>query len=222
MDRYREYSFNNLNSNIKTCLIKITGTGSVIIYCTNTNCQINITQNGYYVFGILPTSIKIYKDNSGNYYIVRNNDNEQNYRNIDIQVVFLNNYGYSKINYQENFDTSNLTELFQLNLDTPINKIKSDLVNAGETSTYVSKLTNSQYTNFSSLILLSIRNRNGIAINNIYLMHKTNEATTTENVTLSPLFEDTNTSQFNITPTKDGFTFSSNASYRYTITELFN
>lgn len=221
----KKYYFHNLPTvSGNTKLIKIFQASQIIISANNSNeCLIQLTNEGYYQYGKLIDSISFYKDNN-NYYVVKNSSSSDSY--INIQVLQNTNIGYSIEEYNENFSTENLTKLERLNNDAITNKesIYSPTINGETITEYTSKCIFKQNMTQCSLIMISLRNNNNIGGSGLYLLHRKCESNlaSTPKFSIETLYADSVMSQFNITPTKNGFNFTNNNNYRYSITEIAN
>lgn len=202
------------------------------------NCEINIfsnstsyngkyilKDNGYNVFGDLMKQIEIYYDSTNKiFYICSNGHNETAYINLGVNIA---NSGYALAEYEDNFDTTGLTKLNPLNINNAVTNRKiqySPTITANTVSEYICNTPYKQYMAQCFLVLVSFRNNSNIAGNGLLFFHRicTDSSANSPVFTMDTIYGDNNLSQFSITPTKTGFTFTNTANYRFSITEISN
>ena len=181
---------------------------------------VTLREDGYYTSGKpLDSTIEFYKDSNGYYYVVRNTSSSTA-AYITINTLAVERTGSPLINeYTTSFDVSNLTKLTQLNENTHVWSTGRISNSAGNTYEYTSKLGYRQYNAETSLILISLRNSDGIGGSACYLMHRLN-TNSKATFSLEPLYAFSNISQFNVTPTNNGFTVTNTKGYHVNITEI--
>ena len=217
-----EFFINNIpiNSNVKCLHLEKNG----VLYINGNNknnlIHILITKEGIYKYGDKDEIFSIYTDNNNNYYLVRNQGNINEYMTFGVKFIKSSIYSSCVLDYEENFSTSNLTKLEQLNYNDNIKYI-NQIVEGNETLTYNSLNIRGQYIAESSLILISARNTNNNNINLLYFMHKVNDSSI-NNYTLTLISGTENNSLFNIQPTQDGFTVTPTVKSNIHITEIAN
>ena len=192
---------------------------------TDLNCIIQLTPSGYFVQGKMSDQFKIYRDDANNiYYLCSNGHSDYSYFSINIDTT---SEGYAISDYLDNFDISNLTEILPLKSSSALTKTQSQYtsISAGTVVEYISNSTYKQYITQSALIQISCRNSLDVGGSGLYFLHRkcADTKANTPVFSIEIIYADNIMSQFNITPTKDGFTFTNNASsFRYAITEISN
>lgn len=220
------YVYHLKNSGL-TKLIKIKYDCTIEIFSNSSdfNNLMILKPNGYNLIGSLSNQIKVYYDNTNKiYYLCSDGHSENAYLNIGVNIA---NDGYAINDYEDNFDTSNLTEVLPLDINNAVTNRKlqyNPTVTANTVVEYIAKTTYRQYMTQCSLILLSVRNNNDVGGSGLYLLHRkcANTIADTPVFTIETIYADNVMSQFDITPTKTGFTFTNGYNFRYSITEISN
>lgn len=220
MNNDKTIYYHNLNNQnpvllavgVANCTIALTGLDGETI--------IEFGKDGYYRFGNeFAYNIKFYKDSDNKIYIVRNRENTYG-KYVTIKNISQTGGGSGFIaNFQDNFSTSGLTQLYCLNAPTTKHVSSKGNRDAG-TYNYESIANNSaNYTAMGSFVIVSARNANGTGGTKIFMLSKKNEATNLT-YTITDIVS-TLPSQFIISGTQAGFSITdSSARWRYDITEI--
>lgn len=168
---------------------------------------------------------KIYKNGSNEYFLCIVGNPTHKYLNVD--VVNKANDGGSIMDYDASFDTTGLTELLPVKKTDIVTNRKMDYsptIAANTVTEYVSKTRFRENMTQCSLVLFSIRNNNAVGVNALLFLHRKCGATAdgAPDFSIETIYSETGLSNFSLTGTADGFTFTSNANYRYSITEISN
>lgn len=223
MDRNRIY-FHNLNNTEKVLLAKSQNRSTFIIDFGKGGTTISLNKDGYYYQGNeLPSSIKIYYDSSNNAYYITKDGNSTPYY-ITIEVLETNANGYVISGYGDKIDTSSFIQLNRINvINKKFNPLKDEYsdvsVEAGVVTQYMTYLPRTQYKSQSSLVLISVRDANGVGGSALLLLSRIN-TNIINPFTINYIYSDPNISQFNLIGNEDGFIFSNSNKYKYSITEL--
>ena len=215
----KKFDFHNITSANETCLVKIFGSAIVNIHSITgiVESEIILTNTGYYVYGKdLSTDYHIYYDSTNYFFYITKTNVSGN--SIIIDVNNLYNTGYSINNYNTNFSNTGLNVLNRINYNIPFKKIEISK-SSNESYEYTTINGNAQYANFMSLVLISCRNSNGIGYDAIYMISKTNGATS-ETYTLTKITDAGPSSNFTIAATTTGFTITATVSAKYKILEI--
>ena len=217
-----EFFINNVQTNSNVKCLHLVNNGILYINGNNKNNLIHIliTKEGIYKYGDKDEIFSIYTDNNNNYYLVRNQGNINEYMGFGVKFIKSSIYSSCVLDYEENFSTSNLTKLEQLNYNDNI-KYVNQTIEANETLTYNSLNIRGQYIAENSLILISGRNINSNHINLLYFMNRINDSSI-NNYTLTLLAGTENNSLFNIQGTQNGFTITPTIKSNIHITEIAN
>lgn len=205
-----------------TKLLKIFNASVISISLNNSKeCIVNLDKDGFEDYGKLSSDIKFYYDSTNNFYYVCLKPNYTD-QYISINILSKTNHGYALMDFDNNFDVSELTELTKQNNNLTYKYEKAENYITAETVTeYISLLPRKQYTFQSSLVMISLRNANGTGGNGLYYLTRAN-TNTIANFELQEVYADSNLSHFDITATDNGFTFTNGANYKYSITEIPN
>lgn len=219
-----KFYFHHLPQNVAgtTKLIKIVNASVISISTNNGNeCIFTLDQNGYRPYGDMISDLRFYYDSTNHfYYVCLKPSYTTAYYNINI--LSFTNLGYAIMDFDNNFDVSELTELTNQNVELSFNYEKSSSsVTGGTTTEYTSILTRKQYTIQCSLVMFSVRNNNGTGGSALLLLTRTNDASIND-FTIQSIYSASLLSQFNITATNKGFSFSNATNYKYSITEIPN
>lgn len=217
-----EFFITNIPTNSNVKCLHLEKNGVLYINGNNKNNLIHIliTKEGIYKYGDKDEIFSIYTDNNDNYYLVRNQGNINEYIGFGVKFIKSSIYSSCVLDYEENFYTSNLTKLEQLNYNDNIKYI-NQVVEGNETLTYNSLNIRGQYIAENSLVLISARNTNGNHINLLYFMNKVNDSSI-NNYTLTLVAGTENNSIFNIQGTQNGFTITPTIKSNIHITEIAN
>lgn len=219
-----KFYFHNLPLNVAgtTKLIKIFNASVISISTNNRNeCIYNLDSSGFRAYGNPLDDLRFYYDSTNHfYYVCLKPSYTTAYYNIN--VLGLTNQGYAIMDFDNNFDVSELTELTNQNIVLSFNYEKSSgSVTGGTTTEYTSILSRKQYTIQCSLVMISVRNNNGTGGSALLLLTRTNDSSIND-FTIQSIYSASNVSQFNITPTNKGFSFENATNYKYSITEIPN
>lgn len=223
--KFYQYHLKNIGLS-KLLKIKYNAEINIFSNSTNFSCKLLLMPNGYEVIGKNIPQIKVYYD-STNYIYYICSDGHDNLEYINFGVNISNN-GYAISEYEDNFDTTNLILLTPLNVngaETNRNFVYSPQITANTVIEYISKTTYRQYMAQCSLIMLSLRNSQGTGGSGLYLIHRKTQGTLadTPEFTIQTIYEDTSlSSNFSITGTKSGISFTNGYNFKYSITEISN
>lgn len=233
----KSYYFCHLQNTTLTELIKVkfntrlhiednSGSLNFDMYITKDNYKLE----GIYEYGYgsqyynVANEFKVYKNSNNEYFLCIVANPSHQYLNID--VLSEANDGGSNVEYNESFDITGLTELLPVSKTEVITNrelVYSPTVAANTVTEYVSKNKFREYMTQCSLVLFSIRNNNNVGVNALILLYRKCGATgTSAPFSLQFIYNETGISNFSLTGTENGFTFTSNANYRYSITEICN
>ena len=215
MDNNKIYYHNLREKNV--LLATVTARSCFVIDAGKGNTIIDVTPNGYYYLGEkLPDGISIYYDSSKKYYHIVKGENNIGY--ITIKGISIAGVGFLLHGYAATIDTSSMTLLSSLNLEFPI-KTYEEYVTGGNVAEYISRLSKGGYRSQSSLVLLSVRDQNGIGGSALLLLSRIN-TNTIANFSINKIFAEPNISQFTITGSVNGFTISNTKNFKFTVTEI--
>ena len=219
--------YHNLRNKETVILAKVNkGRCSFVIDFGSGNTFITLNSNGYYYHGEkLPSTIKIYRNTSDNiYYIVKQNNN--GLLNITLTEIGTSAQYTLLHGYAEVIDVTGLTQLQALNLiytkEPPIKEEFSSVsVDANVLTEYTCRLPRTQYKAQATLLQLSIRNDSGVGGSALIFLTRMNTGTI-QDFTINVVSTDYERliTEFAITGTNNGISFTNSKKYKYAITEV--
>lgn len=216
------HNFNKKNTLLAKCL----GRCSFILHDNNDNtCFVMLNNKGYYLEGIKPTGIDFYKKDN-NFYIV-NGQNSTSYY-ITIQPLSVYGVGSFENGYGISFDTTNYTKLEIIKEEEIVEEEKTPIVNTPFPDTYYEantvvnhtlQLNNKTNYSQSALLLISVRNSNGIGGSGLLLVSSINSSTI-NNFEILTISSTGNFNQFTVEGLQNGITITHNTKFKFSITEI--